>query len=49
MAKLFCAQALSGMGLDVEKVTVRELDGGHARVEVWLTYQDERQAVEVLI
>ena len=49
MAKLFCAQALSSMGLDVEKVTLRELDGGHARLEVQLTYQDERQAVEVLI
>ena len=49
MAKLFCVQALSGMGLDVDEVTVRELDGGHARIEVWLTYQEERQAVEVLI
>ena len=28
---------------------LRELDGGHARLEVQLTYQDERQAVEVLI
>ena len=49
MARLYCAQALSGMGLEIEDVTVTELSNGHASIELWLVYQDERQAVEVRI
>ena len=37
------------MGLEVDDVKVTELADGHARVEVFLTYQDEQQAVEVRI
>ena len=48
-AKQYCMQALSGMGLEVDDVKVTGLADGHARVEVFLTYQDEQQAVEVRI
>ena len=48
-ARACCAEALAGMGLEIDDVTVTELDGGHARVEVRLTIQDEKQAVEVRI
>lgn len=49
LAKQYCAQALSGMGLEIDEVKLTELAGGHARVEVWMTYQDEKQTLEVQI
>ena len=49
VAKMYCAEALRGMELEVEDVRVTELEGGHARVEVRLRYRDETQAVEVRI
>ena len=49
LARQYCMQALSGMGLWVDAVKVQELADGHARIEVELTYQEQRQALEVRI
>lgn len=48
-AKIYCAQALQGMGLTVDEARVTQMPDGRARVEVRLTYQDEKQALEVRI
>ena len=48
-AKIYCEQALQGMGLTVDEVKLTQLPSGQASVEVWLTYQDEKQALEVRI
>lgn len=37
------------MGLTVDEVKLTQLPSGQASVEVWLTYQDEKQALEVRI
>lgn len=48
-AKIFCASALRDMELEVDDVRLTQLPDGHARMEVWLTVQDEKQALEVRI
>ena len=48
-AKIYCEQALQGMGLSVDDVKLTQLPSGQARVEVYLTCQDEKQALEVRI
>ena len=48
-AEIYCEQALQGMGLTVDEVKLTQLPSGQASVEVWLTYQDEKQALEVRI
>ena len=48
-AKIFCASALRDMELEVDDVRMTQLPDGHARMEVWLTVQDEKQALEVRI
>ena len=48
-AKIYCEQALQGMGLTVDEVKLTQLPSGQASVEVCLTYQDEKQALEVRI
>ena len=48
-AKIFCAEALRDMELEVDDVRLTQLPDGHARMEVWLTVQDEKQALEVRI
>ena len=37
------------MELEVDDVRLTQLPDGHARMEVWLTVQDEKQALEVRI
>ncbi len=49
LARQYCAQALSGMGLEIESVRVTELPQGHARVEVWMTAQQAQEVLEVEI
>lgn len=49
LARQYCAQALSGMGLEIESVKVTELPQGHARVEVWMTAQQAQEVLEVEI
>ena len=48
-AKIFCASALRDMELEVDDVRLTQLPDGHARMEVWLTVEDEKQALEVRI
>ena len=48
-AKIYCEQALQGMELSVDEVKLTQLPSGQARVEVYLTCQDEKQALEVRI
>ena len=48
-AEIYCAQALQGMGLEVDEVKLTQLPDGHANMEVRLTYQDEKQMLEVRI
>ena len=48
-AKIYCEQALQGMGVSVDEVKLTQLPSGQARVEVYLTCQDEKQALEVRI
>ena len=45
-AKIFCASALRDMELEVDDVRLTQLPDGHARMEVWLTVEDEKQALE---
>ena len=47
-AKIYCEQALQGMGLTVDEVKLTQLPSGQASVEVCLTYQDEKQALEAV-
>ena len=49
LARQYAAQALCGMGLEVEDAKVTQTADGHARVEFWLRYADAQQAVEVNI
>ena len=49
LARQYAAQALCGMGLEVEDAEVTQTADGHARVEFWLRYADAQQAVEVNI
>ena len=48
-ARIYCAEALRAMDVELADGTVTQLPDGHARVELWLRYQDEKQAVEVRI
>ena len=48
-ARLYCAEALRAMGVEISDLRLTQLADGHARVELWLSYQDEKQAVEVRI
>ena len=48
-ARIYCAEALRAMDVELADVKVTQLPDGHARVELWLRYQNEKQAVEVRI